>query len=191
MEVEIISHTINPLETIVKCARTCYNSRDKDSISNRETFIKGLIKAGHLSVLENASVTFDVKNISRVCQNQVVRHRIGCSYCVESMRYVNVAERECVLPYKVLATDDSCYEFVKKSKDFYKKLIDNDVPKEDARMFLPLGMTCNMTITMNFRALRHFYKLRSSKNAQWEIRQLAEMMKDLAAYKWPWLFEGI
>ena len=78
-----------------------------------------------------------------------------------------------------------------KAKDFYKKLVQNDVPKEDARMFLPLGMTCNMTVTMNFRALRHFLQLRLSKRAQWEVQYVAREILKICQSKWPWLVEDL
>ena len=191
MKVELLDSTVDPLYVISMCARTCYNSRAKDQVNKRADFVKGLIKSGHTSTLENAIATFDISGISRVCQNQIVRHRIGCSYCVQSMRYVDVADNEFIMPIKALMTDDSCVDFVRKAKDFYKKLVQNDVPKEDARMFLPLGMTCNMTVTMNFRALRHFLQLRLSKRAQWEVQYVAREILKICQSKWPWLVEDL
>lgn len=191
MEVKLLDSTVDPLFVISTCARTCYNSRSKDTLENRETFVKGLIKSGHTSTLENAIATFDIKGISRVCQNQIVRHRIGCSYCVESMRYVDVAERECIIPYKLRAVDEAADDYVKTLKEYYKSLVRSDVPKEDARMLLPLGMACNMTMTMNFRALRHFLQLRLSPKAQWEVRAVAQEILEICREKWPWLVEDL
>lgn len=191
MKLTLVDSTVDPLFVISFCARTCYNSHDKDTLAGREQFIKGLIKAGHESVLENATATFFIEGISRVCQNQIVRHRIGCSYCVESMRYVNVAGNESIMPYKALSVCDGCVDYVNKAKSFYEMLLRNGVPKEDARMFLPLGMATKMTMTMNFRALRHFLKLRISKRAQWEVRLVAKEMLYICKEKWPWLVEDI
>lgn len=191
MKVELLDCTTDPLFVISMAARTCYNSRNKDDINKRDAFVKGLIKSGHETPLEFASATFDISGISRVCQNQIVRHRIGCSYCVQSMRYVDVADNEFVMPVKALATDDSCVDFVRKAKDFYKKLVQNDVPKEDARMFLPLGMTTNMCMNMNFRSLRHFLKLRLDRHSQWEVRQVAKEIYDICNERWHWLVEDI
>lgn len=191
MKVTLLDSTVDPLFVISMCARTCYNSRAKDNVDKRADFVKGLIKSGHTSTLENAIATFDIEGISRVCQNQIVRHRIGCSYCVESMRYVDVSERDCIVPYKVRAVDQAADDYVKTIKEYYKSLVRSDVPKEDARMFLPLGMTCNMTMTMNFRAIRHFLQLRLSKRAQWEVRQLAKEIYNICQDKWPWLVEDI
>ena len=190
MKVEILDCTTDPLFVISMAARTCYNSREKDDINKRDTFVKGLIKSGHETPLEFASVTFDISGISRVCQNQIVRHRIA-SYCVLSERYVDVSSMDCLMPVKALQADDSCIDFVRKSKEFYKKLVLADVPKEDARMFLPQGMMTNMCMHMNFRALRNFLKLRLDKHAQWEVRQIAREIYMICSEKWSWLVEDI
>lgn len=190
MKVELLDCTTDPLFVISMAARTCYNSREKDNINTRDTFVKGLIKSGHETPLEFASVTFDISGISRVCQNQIVRHRIA-SYCVLSERYVDVSTMDCLMPIKALQTDDSCIDFVRKAKEFYEKLVENDVPKEDARMFLPQGMMTNMCMHMNFRALRNFLKLRLDKHAQWEVRQVAREIYLICSDKWPWLVEDI
>ena len=190
MKVELLDCTTDPLFVISMAARTCYNSRSKDQVNKRADFVKGLIKSGHETPLEFASATFDISGISRVCQNQIVRHRIA-SYCVQSMRYVDVASNEFIMPVKALAIDDSCIDFVRKAKDFYKKLVKNDVPKEDARMFLPLGMTTNMCMHMNFRSLRHFLKLRLDSHAQFEVRQVAMEIYDICNERWNWLVEDL
>lgn len=191
MEVKLLDSTVDPLFVISMCARTCYNSREKDKESTREEFVKGLIKSGHTSTLENAIATFDISGISRACQNQIVRHRIGCSYCVQSMRYVNVQDNEVIIPQKVFLEYPDVIDAVSQLKLLYKELVEIGVPKEDARMLLPLGTATNMTMTMNFRAIRHFLKLRLDKHAQWEIRQVATQIAKICNQKWPWLVSDI
>ena len=44
------------------CGRICYDSRDKITEDSAEKFIDGLIKAGHLSVLEHAGALFTSTN---------------------------------------------------------------------------------------------------------------------------------
>jgi thymidylate synthase (FAD) len=187
MQVKLLDSTVDPLFVISMCARTCYNSRSKDRADTREDFIKGLIKAGHTSTLENAIATFDISGISRACQNQIVRHRIGCSYCVQSMRYVNVKDNEVIIPHKVFLELPDIVTAMNELKELYADLVNNGVPKEDARAILPLGTSTNMTMTMNFRALRHFLKLRLNKRAQAEIQQVAYFIYKICLNKWPWL----
>jgi len=191
MKVELIDYTTDAEWVITHAARTCYNSQDKDNISTRGDFIQGLIKAGHETPLEFASATFDISKVSRVCQNQIVRHRIGCSFCVESERFVDVSENEVVLPYHLQAVDDKAYEMVNLMKEYYASLVRSGVPREDARMILPQGMCTNMCVHMSFRAIRHFLKLRLDKHAQYEVRQVAKAILEICQEKWPWLVADI
>ena len=191
MKVTLLDSTKDPAWLISMAARRCYASRSKDTTEGRFCFIKGLIKAGHTSILEHATATFDIDGISRACQNQIVRHRIGCSYCVESMRYVDVSDAEIIVPHKLFMAFPEIVEVMKETKQLYAELVRLGVPKEDARALLPLGTATNMTVTMNFRAIRHFLKLRLSKHAQDEVRQVAYQIYKICQEKWPWLLEGI
>ena len=182
MQVNILDITTDALKVISLAARTCYASRKTYSEDKQEAFIKGLIKSGHLSPLEFANVTFDVKNISRCCLAQVTRHRIGISFCVESQRYVNQSDSVIIIP-ETIKQNKYAYEAYEealfKAKECYEELLTLGIPKEDARYVLPEGTCTNLSICLNFRELRHFLKLRLDKHAQWEIRDLAKQMKDL------------
>lgn len=187
MIVKLVDCTTYAEWVITHAARTCYNSQDKDVPTKRGEFIQGLIKAGHETPLEFASATFDISEVSRVCQNQIVRHRIGCSYCVESERFVDMSEAGCVLPYGLQSVDDKANEMTKLMIEYYTSLIKNGVPKEDARMVLPQGMHTKMCVHMSFRAIRHFLKLRMDRHAQYEVRQVAKAIYDICQDRWPWL----
>lgn len=190
MEVKLLDSTTDPLFVISMAARRCYNSRAKDNINTREQFVKGLIKSGHETPLEFAYATFDIDGISRTCLAQLTRHRIA-SFCVESQRYVNVSEREVVIPRKVLFEFPESMTVVKEMKELYNELVNLGIPKEDARFLLPEGITTNLSMCMNFRELRHFLKLRLSKNAQWEIRTLSSKIYNICLSRWPWLVQDI
>lgn len=190
MEIKLLDCTVDPLYIIGTCARTCYQSEDKNSVKVREDFYRGLIKREHTAPIEFVWTVWDIKDISRICAAQIMRHRIA-SYCMESQRYCDSSEKEFVFPFKALETDDSCIDFVKKCQNFYKKLVKAGVPREDARYFLPQGVTCNLKIGMNLRSLRNFLKLRLDKSAQWEIRSLAKEMHAIISEKWPVLLEDI
>ena len=190
MKAELIDCTTDPLYVISHAARTCYNSHNKEVISNRADFIKGLIKVGHETPLEFASATFDIKDISRICQNQLVRHR-HASFCVMSERYVDVSKMDFVYPYEILKEYDGALDYVDEAKRIYKYLLECGIKREDARFLLPQGLCTNVCVNMNFRSLRHFLKLRLDHLAQWEIRQVAIEIYDICKEKWPWLVEDI
>lgn len=50
--------------------------------------ISNLIASKHGSVLEHASWTFAIEGASRVCEVELVRHRVGTAFSIQSGRYV-------------------------------------------------------------------------------------------------------
>ncbi|MDG6221087.1 MAG: FAD-dependent thymidylate synthase, partial [Candidatus Thermoplasmatota archaeon] len=65
------------------------------------------------------------------------------------------------------------------------------VHPEDARYVLPNACTTKIVVTMNARELRHFFKLRLHRTAQWEIRDMARRMYEICMETAPLLFEDI
>ncbi|MCQ2911835.1 MAG: FAD-dependent thymidylate synthase [Clostridia bacterium] len=185
MKVKILDITTDALYNISMAARRCYNSREKDTLQNREAFVKGLIKSGHETPLEFCYVVFDVDGISRSCLQQLARHRIGVGMCVQSQRYVDQSNNRYVIPPSLDYNKNNDYKSiifenaVQNCLNAYKELLALGVPKEDARFVLPEAMCTNLSIYFNFRELRHFLSLRLDKHAQHEIRALASEFKRL------------
>ena len=67
----------------------------------------------------------------------------------------------------------------------YKRLQDAGVPNEDARYILPNACTTCIEVKMNFRTLIHFMNERLCTRAQWEIRQMALLMKKTVEEQYP------
>ena len=70
----------------------------------------------------------------------------------------------------------------------YQKLLAAGVPAEDARYLLPNAAETKIVITMNVRELLHFFELRCCNRAQWEIREMARRMLELARPTAPFVF---
>ena len=70
----------------------------------------------------------------------------------------------------------------------YEKLLAAGVPAEDARYLLPNAAETKIVITMNVRELLHFFSLRCCNRAQWEIREMAHRMLELAKPTAPFVF---
>jgi len=122
--------------------------------------------------------TFAVEKISRVCSHQLVRHRVA-SFSQQSQRYIKVKRlsERVVTPPSVEATGEPVFlEFVEKASEAYQLLVDQGVPKEDARFVLPNAAETSLLMTMDGRSLFHFFGLRCCNRAQWEIRALADAM---------------
>ena len=187
MKVELMAWTPDPVLTCARAARVSHSSRAAEDIhmDNPGAFIKRLLAIGHESVIEHASFTFSVSNISRVCSHQLVRHRLA-SYTQQSQRYVKQKARF-ILPVErpeIKALYEEAFRV-------YQLLLEKGVRKEDARYVLPQGISTNIVVTMNARELRHFFRLRLDPAAQWEIRILALKMFELVYPIAPAFFEDI
>jgi thymidylate synthase (FAD) len=148
---------------------------------------------GHASVIEHASFTFSVEDVSRGMTHQLVRHRIA-SYTQQSQRYVAYDTLEkYVTPPSIACSPQAKKTFdaaLENISEAYRKLLKMEIPKEDARFILPNAAKTNIIVTMNARELRHFFNLRCCARAQWEIRKVAVEMLKQAKKAAPALFEN-
>jgi thymidylate synthase (FAD) len=116
--------------------------------------------------------------VSRSLTHQLVRHRIA-SYAQQSQRYVNLKQPNFVIPPKI-ESDEKMKKAYSETMSViwnqYNKLIEMNIPAEDARYVLPNAACTNIIVTMNARSLLNFFELRCCLHAQWEIRKLANMM---------------
>ena len=183
-DVFIWSVTPHPEEAIEAAYKICY---DKPFFAGREEqqkFITARIKQGHLSALEFAFAQFEI-TCSRAASHQLVRHRIA-SYAQQSQRRVKVKDYVIWPPsFNTLNNKDilAITDLIEANYAWYEDLINKGIPKEDARSILPSMYTTKIMVGMNFRALRHFFKLRCNEHAQWEIRDIAlQMLYDIYSY---------
>ena len=196
---------------VASCAKGCYSEKSSAELMKEadEKYLKTLshiIESGHGSVVEHLTFTFCVEGISRACANQLVRHRIA-SYSQQSQRYVKFDEVDMVMPPKIVTASenelmngggydpDGCiYDLIRDYQINLKMLVDDlrraGVPEEDIRYFYPIGMKTNITVTMNARALLNFFKWRCCKQAQWEIREMADKMLEICEYVAPTIFKN-
>ena len=150
-----------------------------------------IMGSGHFSTLEHASYTFAVDGVSRALTHQLVRHRIA-SFNQQSQRYVKFADGlATVKPASIAANEDAGAVFdeaIAVAIEAYEKLLAAGVPAEDARYLLPNAAETKIVITMNVRELLHFFSLRCCNRAQWEIRDMAHRMLELAKPTAPYIF---
>ncbi len=189
--VELIAHNADPQALTALGARLCYAGGDVDQLlqnvqqNDQQAFVKKVMQMGHESVLEHTSFTFLAQGVSRVLLAQLTRHRIA-SFSVQSQRYVSYQNgfgyiippaisalgEEAVLEYEQqMQTMQSWYQ------NWQSRLGSaGESSNEDARFVLPNACETRVLMTMNARALRHFFALRMCNRAQWEIRELSKQM---------------
>jgi len=196
--VTVLAHSDDPERSVAAAARLCYSPRGvselKESFGDEEVgkLLGKLLSMGHLSAFEHASFTFGIEGVSRACSHQLVRHRIA-SYSQQSQRYVTQDRVLAVTPPAIAASPALAARYEKAVGEIwalYAELVDEGVEPEDARYLLPNACETKLVVTMNARELRHFFRIRICRRAQWEIRRLAVKMLLAAAAVAPRLFIG-
>ena len=193
MKVELVANTENAEIIIERAMRICHGGDVDPEKGANKTFIQNVIKLGHESPLEHGVMTFKIMDVSRSLTHQLVRHRIA-SYTQKSQRYCKEDQFGYVIPPEIEKNETFKKEFInmcKKINDLYTYLTLSGVKREDARYILPNACFTDIWVTMNFRELRSFFKLRCDKHAQWEIRNLAKEMLKIAYSKYPIVFEDL
>ncbi len=197
MNVVLLYHTPDPERAIATAARLCYapvgaaELMETMSEERQRSVLSTIMKSGHFSTLEHASYTFAIDGVSRALTHQLVRHRLA-SFNQQSQRYVKFKDGVSVVtPHTVEENPEAQALFdeaVAAAEEAYQKLLSLDIPAEDARYLLPNACESKIVVTMNVRELLHFFSLRCCNRAQWEIRELAHQMLELARPTAPFIF---
>ena len=171
--------------------RACYESWDRPNpeTASNEGYISNIIDHSHFSVLEHASFTVYITEISRTLTHELVRHR-HFSYSQKSQRYVDESNARFIVPPVIrdlenkslqhsllssieskLAQARSTYRYI------YESLIAEGFNKKEARgaarSILPGGTETAIVVSGNIRAWREFFEKREGPHVDQEIRELA------------------
>jgi len=194
--VELIDMMGNDLSA-VRAARVSFDMGLKDEERDKH-LIEYLMKHGHETPFEHIVFTFHVKAPIFVAR-QWFRHRIA-SYNELSGRYSKLSY-EFYIPsperlngYKTTIppeqVTEKISEIVDKAYRTYLELVESGVPREMARIVLPLNLYTRFFWTVNARSLMNFLNLRADSHAQWEIQQYALAIARIFKEKCPWTFEA-
>lgn len=206
MNVKLLEMSQNAISLIYVACRQCYSekfagevfSKIPVGIEKQEEFVKNIVASGHQSPLEHVKFTFAIEGVSRALTHQLVRHRLA-SYSQQSQRYVKEKDFDYIIPPAIERNLEAKNEFEKLMvtiQQSYTRLLalmgqDNvsgEAANQDARFALPQAAETKIVVTMNCRELLHFFEHRCCSRAQWEIRQLANLMLDICKEKLPAVF---
>ncbi len=187
------------LKAIERAGRTCYKSENLIDSESAKKFVTNILKLGHESVIEHEKITVRII-CDRGVTHEIVRHRIA-SYSQESTRYCNYCNdrfgNELTFIEPCFFSSDS--EEDKKNKQIwldtmsmieknYNILIENGAKPEEARAILPNSLKTEIVVTMNLRAWRHFFRLRTDKTAHPQIREISNLILNEFKEKLPTVF---
>lgn len=196
MDVKLIGMMPEPEKLPALAAKLTHSKtapKDLEDSSSQElqAILKHVMNVGHTSVIEHTCFTFAISGVSRSLTHQLVRHRIA-SYAQQSQRYVNLEDPCYVLPPTIKKDEQLTKAYVATMQTIwneYNKLLEMQIPAEDARYVLPNATCTNIMVTMNARSLLNFFELRCCLHAQWEIRTLANKMLNLVKKEASTLFK--
>jgi len=180
--------------TTAQAASTSYGSK----VKNPQNLNRQLIQKGHLTPLEAIQFNFHVSGVSKACGAQMSRHRIGQGHVSRSRRYTR-QQPAFVYPLLDYFTDEEivsdilfCHSRLnREAYTRYKHALQLGAKKQDARLLIPVSSATERVWWVNARALRDFFRLRLAKDAECEIRRLANMVFDIVVDLTPSLFEDL
>jgi thymidylate synthase (FAD) len=189
--------------------RACYRSWEpglnpnvsKVRTDQREYFAN-ILRSAHGSVLEHASYSFALRNISRVFSHELVRHRAGSAFSQESLRYVRLADIGFRVAPALEPVRERVLAIVEQLEEFQVSAaaelgIDDDgvpfhVKKEVTsalRRLAPIGLSTDIIWTANARTLRHVIEMRTAPGAEEELRLVFDQVARIMQAEAPGLFQ--
>ena len=155
---------------------------------------------GHYGPLEHPQITLNVGWFPHSVVQQARTHRVGTSFDVQSMRYTG--ERISRAINKGICLETALYlrppgdYFDRNGKKYYYSAREREYDlalcygavlrycemrargyaEEHARGLLPFDYRQHFVVSFSLRAMLHFLDLRAKLDAQWEIRQLCDLM---------------
>ncbi len=170
--------------------RMCYQSWSNPAGRSNKDYIANMLDHGHLSVIEHAVAGFNISGISRSCTHELVRHR-HFSFSQVSQRYVSEDQARMVEP-QCIANDPEAHKIFEdltaRAQEAYRqvytilaerfenvddKTLRRKLARQAARCVLPNATETKIVMTGNFRAWRHFIRMRANEHADVEIRAVA------------------
>lgn len=200
MQVELLDYFGDDL-MVVNAARVSYG-KVKETFDEKDVKLLQYLKDhGHLSPFRHPQLQFRIQ-CSIVVERQIFKHEIGVTKNSISGRYVDFSDSY-DLPTQLRFQSKSSKQgsaedlpdelnqellqdmekLIVHSQNVYKKLCDNGVAKEQARIILPLCLETTFIWTGSLQSFIHMCNLRLKPDAQLEtrlvVRDMLQLIKDI------------
>ena len=178
--------------------RTCYKSEGLITNTSAETFVRKLIARGHEAIIEHESIS--VRFIcDRGVSHELVRHRLA-SYAQESTRYCNYSKSQfnseitLIKPCFLVEGTEAYRQWewtMHRAECAYFDLLDIGLSPQEARCVLPNSLKTEVIMTANLREWRTVLRLRCSKAAHPQMREVMMMLLEKLHAAIPVVFDDI
>lgn len=183
--------TTKPITLIGQMAGVCYGADTSDEAKN---YKRGwdCIESGHGRTLEFPDVYMEISGYSARVIREWYTHIGGAPTRLQaSTRYIDYGRFDYVVPPSLekdsMAKDiyEACMAHIQAEIRSLEQLY--AIPREDAAMLLPLGMTTRMVDKRNLRNLIDMSHQRICQRAYWEFRELfLDICRALENYSEEW-----
>ncbi len=193
-QVKLVSYNSKHTEVCASAARISTTQGDAVEIfekaegNEKNTALIGkVLQSGHKSVIEHVTFTFAFKNVSAFVEQFFIESRLA-SFTVKSRRYVDFSRSGYYVPPQLPEDADKKYRaYMDLLFEAYQKLLELDIPREDARFVLPYSFHSNFYCTLNARELAHILRdIRQGRGQGFpELLRIADMMADQVTELFP------
>lgn len=182
-----------PISLMGQRAGVCWGA---DVTDQKKNYKRGLncLTSGHGRVMEYVNVEMVLDGYSARVIREWYTHLAGAPTRLQaSTRYVNYEDFSYVLPDSVARNEKAAERFqqaMQTIRDAAAYLEQEcGIPREDAAMLLPLGMTTKIVDKRNLRNLVDMSHQRMCNRAFWEYRRLfGDICKALSAISEEWAY---
>lgn len=209
MSVSKVWSTVDGDKLIAYMARVS-NPNNQNNHLTAPQLIKYLLDHKHYSPFEMANLCIEI-NTTRDIGRQILRHR-SFTFQEFSQRYAEIDLLGEMVPREARLQDKKNRQASNETEDFgitvwfdaaqkevwdvciknYKKALELGIAKEQARAFLPEGLTpTRMYMNGTLRSWVHFMQARLYEGAQKEVRLVAEGIENLVKEDFPMTYEAV
>lgn len=209
------------LKKIELIGRVCYKSEDKITENSCYKFVEILLSNGHESVIEHVNISVRIicdRGVSHeLVRHRIASFSQSstryCNYSNTEMEFIEPCfwknnKHSQIVDFKgksyieshaigidSLSNDDKklikWYRLLNESEKAYNELISLGATPQEARSILPNSLKTEIVITCNLREWRHILKLRCSKKAHPQAREIFLMILQQFSNKIPIIFDDI
>ena len=182
--------TKTPITLIGERAGVCWGA---DTTNSEKNYQRGMdcIDSGHGRVLEFVNVEMVLDGYSARVIREWYTHIGGAPTRLQaSTRYIDYGDFDYIRPDSITHKLDARIEYdaaMHQIAQTVQCLVDMGIPREDAALLLPLGMTTRVVDKRNLRNLIDMSRQRLCNRAYWEFRVLFhDIMFALKQYSAEW-----
>jgi thymidylate synthase (FAD) len=185
-EFEILTPLDPPalLARLERAGRTCYRSEGRAEAGSAGPFVQSIIRRGHHSVIEHASLSLRLV-CDRGVSHELVRHRLA-SFSQESTRYVNYGhgpEGRGLVVVRPLFFEEGTEKYalwlraMEAAEAAYLGLLAAGASPQEARTVLPNSLKTEIVMTANLREWRHVLALRCGSASHPQMREIMNLVR--------------